>query len=171
MGKPVGESIGEVEKSAITADYYAAHGAQILDDEPIDVGDHGRAWISYEPIGLVLAVMPWNFPLWQVLRFAVPSLTAGNGVLLKHSPNVTGCALAMQQLFVDAGFPEHLVTTLVIAEPDVPQTTERLIADSRVAAVTLTGSNRAGAAGVHTRHRRVGSATSVRRNETVWLRP
>ena len=90
--------------------------------------------------------MPWNFPVWQVMRFAIPSITAGNGVLLKHSPNVTGSALALQQLFVDAGLPEHLVTTLVVAEPDVPHVTETLINDDRIAAVTLTGSNRAGAA-------------------------
>jgi succinate-semialdehyde dehydrogenase/glutarate-semialdehyde dehydrogenase len=90
--------------------------------------------------------MPWNFPVWQVMRFAIPSLSAGNGVILKHSPNVTGCALALEQLFVDAGFPEHLVTTLVVAEPEVPGVIETLIADDRIAAVTLTGSNRAGAA-------------------------
>ncbi|CBG75809.1 putative aldehyde dehydrogenase [Streptomyces scabiei 87.22] len=90
--------------------------------------------------------MPWNFPVWQVMRFAVPSLMGGNGILLKHAPNVTGIALALQNLFADAGFPEHLVTTLLIAETDVPEVTARLIEDDRVAAVTLTGSNRAGAA-------------------------
>jgi len=145
MGKPIAEAEGEIEKSAITAEYYASHAPAILADEPVDVGE-AKAWISYEPIGLVLAVMPWNFPVWQVLRFAVPTLAAGNGVLLKHSPNVTGSALALQQLFVDAGFPEGLVTTLVIDEADVPSTIEGLIADDRIAAVTLTGSNRAGAA-------------------------
>jgi len=91
-------------------------------------------------------VMPWNFPVWQVMRFAIPAIAAGNGVLLKHSPNVTGCALALQQLCEAAGLPAGLLTTLVIAEPEVPQTIERLIADDRIAAVTLTGSNRAGAA-------------------------
>jgi succinate-semialdehyde dehydrogenase / glutarate-semialdehyde dehydrogenase len=145
MGKPIAEAEGEVEKSAVTAEYYAAHAPSILADEPVDVGGP-KAWIAYEPIGLVLAVMPWNFPVWQVLRFAVPTLAAGNGVLLKHSPNVTGSALALQQLFTDAGFPEGLVTTLVIDEADVPATIEELIADDRIAAVTLTGSNRAGAA-------------------------
>jgi succinate-semialdehyde dehydrogenase/glutarate-semialdehyde dehydrogenase len=73
------------------------------------------AWVSYEPIGLVLAVMPWNFPVWQVMRFAIPAITAGNGVLLKHSPNVTGCALALEQLFIDAGLPKGVVTTMVVA--------------------------------------------------------
>jgi acyl-CoA reductase-like NAD-dependent aldehyde dehydrogenase len=148
MGKPITEAEGEIEKSAVTAEYYAARSAEILADEPvsIDEQDGVRAWVSYEPVGLVLAVMPWNFPVWQMMRFAIPTLAAGNGVLLKHSPNVTGCALAIQQLFLDAGFPAELVSTLVLAEPDVPGTVERLIADERIAAVTLTGSNRAGAA-------------------------
>lgn len=145
MGKPVGEAEGEVSKSALTAEYYAEHGPGILADERVDI-DGAEAWVAHEPVGLVLAVMPWNFPVWQVMRFAVPSLMAGNGVLLKHASNVTGSALALQELFVEAGFPEHLVTTLVIAEGDVPEVTAGLIEDDRVAAVTLTGSNRAGAA-------------------------
>ncbi|GAA1598942.1 NAD-dependent succinate-semialdehyde dehydrogenase [Kribbella sancticallisti] len=145
MGKPIAEAEGEIEKSALTADYYAANAEAILGDEQVEV-QGAKAWVSYEPIGLVLAVMPWNFPVWQVLRFAIPTLAAGNGVLLKHSPNVTGSALELERLFVRAGFPEHLVTTLVIDEPEVPETIERLIEDDRIAAVTLTGSNRAGAA-------------------------
>lgn len=145
MGKPVGEAEGEVEKSAVTAEYYARQGPGILADERVEV-EGAQAWVAYEPAGLVLAVMPWNFPVWQVMRFAIPSLVAGNGVLFKHASNVTGSALALQDVFVAAGFPEHLVTTLVIADADVPETTARLIEDDRVAAVTLTGSNRAGAA-------------------------
>lgn len=145
MGKPLAEAAGEMEKSAVTALYYADQAAGLLADEPVAI-DGVKAWVSYEPIGLVLAVMPWNFPVWQVMRFAIPALTAGNGVLLKHSPNVTGCALALQELVVAAGFPPHLLTTLVVAEPEVPATIERLIQDERIAAVTLTGSNRAGAA-------------------------
>lgn len=145
MGKPIAEAEAEIEKSATTADYYAVNAPAILADEHVAVGT-AKAWISYEPIGLVLAVMPWNFPVWQVLRFAVPTLAAGNGVLLKHSPNVTGSALELERLFATAGFPEHLLTTLVIDEPEVPATIERLIEDDRIAAVTLTGSNRAGAA-------------------------
>ncbi|MFD4638159.1 aldehyde dehydrogenase family protein [Lentzea sp. NPDC058436] len=146
MGKPVEEALGEVEKSAVTAEHYAAHAERILADEPVDVGPGTRAWIRYEPLGVVFAVMPWNFPLWQVMRFAVPTLAAGNTVLLKHSPNVTGSALAIQDLLARAGFPPGALTTLVVAEPDVPAVSERIIADDRVAAVTLTGSNRAGAA-------------------------
>ena len=145
MGKPLAEAAGELEKSAVTAEYYANQAETILGDEQVQI-DGVDCWISYEPIGLVLAVMPWNFPVFQVMRFAIPSITAGNGVLLKHSPNVTGSALALQQLFVDADLPEHLVTTLVVAEPHVPNVTEMLINDDRIAAVTLTGSNRAGAA-------------------------
>ncbi|WP_416974084.1 aldehyde dehydrogenase family protein [Streptomyces sp. 4F14] len=145
MGKPVVEAEGEVSKSALTAAYYAEHGPDILADERVAV-DGAEAWVAHEPAGLVLAVMPWNFPVWQVMRFAVPSLVAGNGILLKHAPDVTGSALALEKLFVEAGFPEHLVTTLVIAEADVPGAVARLIEDDRVAAVTLTGSNRAGAA-------------------------
>ncbi|WP_321854156.1 NAD-dependent succinate-semialdehyde dehydrogenase [Paraburkholderia tropica] len=145
MGKVIAEAAGEVEKSAVTALYYADNADRYLSDEKVDI-DGVDSWISYEPIGLVLAVMPWNFPVWQVMRFAIPSVTAGNGVILKHSPNVTGSALALEKIFVDAGFPKHLVTTLVVAEPDVPQLIEKLINDDRIAAVTLTGSNRAGAA-------------------------
>ncbi|WP_157263973.1 NAD-dependent succinate-semialdehyde dehydrogenase [Azohydromonas aeria] len=145
MGKPLAEAAGELEKSAVTALYYTDHAERLLSDEPVAI-DGAQAWVSYEPIGLVLAVMPWNFPVWQVMRFAIPSLTAGNGVLLKHSPNVTGCALALERLFLDAGLPAHLVTTLVVSEAQVPATIDRLIADDRIAAVTLTGSNRAGAA-------------------------
>ncbi len=145
MGKVLAEAAGEMEKSAVTALYYADNAARILADEKASI-DGVDAWVSYEPIGLVLAVMPWNFPVWQVMRFAIPMIAAGNGVLLKHSPNVTGCALALEKLFLDAGLPQHLVTTLVVAESQVPQVIDGLIEDDRIAAVTLTGSNRAGAA-------------------------
>jgi len=145
MGKVLAEAAGEMEKSAVTALYYADNATRILADERASI-DGVDAWVSYEPIGLVLAVMPWNFPVWQVMRFAIPTIAAGNGVLLKHSPNVTGCALALEKLFLDADLPKHLVTTLVVAEPQVPQVINGLIEDDRIAAVTLTGSNRAGAA-------------------------
>ena len=102
--------------------------------------------MSYEPVGVVLAVMPWNFPLWQVFRFAAPALMAGNAALLKHSPNTTGAALACQDILTAAGLPDGLFTTLLVAEPEVPAVTERLIADPRVGAVTITGSERAGSA-------------------------
>lgn len=145
MGKPLPEAAGEMEKSAVTALYYADNASRLLGDEAVAI-DGVDAWVSYEPIGLVLAVMPWNFPVWQVMRFAIPAIMSGNGIVLKHSPNVTGTALALQGLLADAGIPANVLTTLVVAEPEVPVTIERLISDDRIAAVTLTGSNRAGAA-------------------------
>jgi succinate-semialdehyde dehydrogenase/glutarate-semialdehyde dehydrogenase len=145
MGKVLAEAGGELEKSAVTCEYYASQGSGILAGHRVAVDD-ADAWVAYEPIGLVLAVMPWNFPFWQALRFAVPSVLAGNGVLLKHSPNVTGCALAIEHAWRLAGLPEGVFTSLVVDEPRVPAVTGRLIADDRVAGVTLTGSNRAGAA-------------------------
>ncbi len=146
MGKPLAEARGEIAKSAATAEHYSRHGARLLADRPVPIDgvDGVQAWVAHEPMGLVLAVMPWNFPVWQVMRAAIPTVAAGNGLLLKHSPNVTGSALALAELFVAAGLPEHLVTALVVAEPDVPEVVESLVADDRVAAVTLTGSNRAG---------------------------
>ena len=145
MGKPLAESRAEVEKCATACDWYAEHAAALLADEPVETAAD-RSWIGYEPVGVVLAVMPWNFPLWQVLRFAAPALMAGNAALLKHSPNTTGCAIAVQRLFAAAGAPDGLFTALVVAEPDVPAVTARLIGDPRIGAVTITGSERAGRA-------------------------
>ena len=143
MGKPVTEALGEVEKCAWVCEHYAQESQAALADEVV-VASGSRSWVSYEPLGVVLAIMPWNFPYWQVFRFAAPALAAGNAGMLKHSPNVSGCALAIQQVFEDAGAPAGLFTTLLIAEPDVPDAVQNLIADDRIAAVTLTGSNRAG---------------------------
>jgi succinate-semialdehyde dehydrogenase/glutarate-semialdehyde dehydrogenase len=145
MGKPLVEARAEVEKCATTCDYYADNAAAFLADEPIATSAD-RSWISYDPVGVVLAVMPWNFPLWQVLRFAAPALMAGNAALLKHSPNTTGCAVAVQRIVAAAGAPEGLFGALVVAEADVPAVTQRLIADPRIGAVTITGSERAGRA-------------------------
>jgi succinate-semialdehyde dehydrogenase / glutarate-semialdehyde dehydrogenase len=145
MGKPLAESRAEVEKCATACDYYAEHAGEFLADEPVATSADA-SWICYEPVGVVLAVMPWNFPLWQVLRFAAPALMAGNAALLKHSPNTTGCAIAVQEIFAAAGAPAGLFAALVVAEPDVPAVTQRLIEDPRVGAVTITGSERAGMA-------------------------
>jgi succinate-semialdehyde dehydrogenase/glutarate-semialdehyde dehydrogenase len=145
MGKPLAEALGEVEKSAVTAEFYVTHAGEFLGDMAVEI-DGADAWVAREPLGLVLAIMPWNFPLWQAMRFAVPAVTAGNGVFLKHSPNVTGCALLIQELCEQAGIPAGVFTTAVVTEPRVPSVTERLIADNRIAGVTLTGSNRAGSA-------------------------
>jgi succinate-semialdehyde dehydrogenase/glutarate-semialdehyde dehydrogenase len=145
LGTPLAEARAEVEKCATACEFYAEHAAGFLADEEIATSAD-RSWISYDPVGVVLAVMPWNFPLWQVLRFAAPALMAGNGALLKHSPNTTGCALAVQRVLEEAGAPAGLFAALVVAEPDVPAVTARLIDDPRIGAVTLTGSERAGAA-------------------------
>src|SRR3954451_21612877 len=146
MGKPIGEARAEVEKSATACDYYAEHGPGFLADRPVDTGGAQQSWVAHEPLGVVLAVMPWNFPCWQVLRFAAPTLLAGNTAILKHSPNVTGCALAIEQVFRDAGLPADAFRSIVVAEADVPEVSRALIEDDRIAAVSLTGSERAGAA-------------------------
>jgi succinate-semialdehyde dehydrogenase/glutarate-semialdehyde dehydrogenase len=146
MGKPIAEARAEVEKSATACDFYAEHGPAFLGTRPVDTGGHQRSWVAQEPIGVVLAVMPWNFPFWQVLRFAAPTLLAGNTAVLKHSPNVTGCALRIEELLRDAGLPADVFRSIVVAEDDVPEVSRALIEDDRVAAVSLTGSERAGSA-------------------------
>ena len=143
MGKPMTESVSEVEKCAWVCEYYAETSPLVLADRDVEAsGSH--SWVRHEPMGTVLAIMPWNFPFWQVFRFAAPALMAGNAGLLKHSPNVTGTALAIEEIFRDAGLPDNVFRTLLVTEPDVPETVDRLIQDDRIAAVTLTGSNRAG---------------------------
>ncbi len=141
MGKIHAQGLAEVEKCAWCCDYYAENGERFLADEEVDTGAH-HSFVSYKPLGVVLAVMPWNFPLWQVFRFAAPALMAGNGALLKHAPNVFGCALLLEDIFREAGFPADLFSSLLI---DVPQTTQ-VIHDPRVAAVTITASVGAGRA-------------------------
>jgi succinate-semialdehyde dehydrogenase/glutarate-semialdehyde dehydrogenase len=145
MGKPVAEARAEVAKCARTARWYADHGERLLADETVPT-EAARSLVRYQPLGVVLAVMPWNYPFWQALRFAVPALLAGNAAVLKHAPNVSGCALALQQLCTDAGFPDGLFGTLLAGEAATPRVVEELIADPRIRAVTLTGSERAGAA-------------------------
>ncbi len=139
MGKPIAQARGEVAKSASLCDWYADHGPAMLNTEATQVAD---AVIEYRPLGPVLAVMPWNFPLWQVLRGAVPIILAGNSYLLKHAPNVLGAANLIEQIFNDAGFPPGVFSQLNATNDGVGQ----MIADPRIAAVTVTGSLRAGAA-------------------------
>lgn len=139
MGKPIKEARAEVEKCAVLADYYAANAEQFLKPEEIKT-EAKKSYVMYQPLGIVLAVMPWNFPFWQAFRFGVPAITAGNVVLLKHAPNVPMTALAIEEAFTKAGFPDSVFKTLLI---DVPETL-RLIDDDLVDAVSLTGSNRAG---------------------------
>ena len=139
MGKPIQEARAEIEKCAWVCEYYAGEGPGFLQDEPVG-SDAGRSLVAWQPIGTVLAVMPWNFPFWQVFRFAAPALVAGNTGLLKHASNVPQCALAIEAIFVDAGFPAGVFRTLMIESSRVAG----VIGDPRVHAVTLTGSEPAG---------------------------
>lgn len=141
MGKPVAQGRAEVEKCAMLCEYYAAQGARLLADEH-PAGAPANARVTHDPLGIVLAIMPWNFPFWQVIRAAIPVLTGGNALLLKHAPNVAGCALAVEKLFARARFPAGVFQVLLTGTGVVPA----LIADSRVRAVTLTGSTAAGKA-------------------------
>ncbi|MEY2426344.1 MAG: succinate-semialdehyde dehydrogenase / glutarate-semialdehyde dehydrogenase [Actinomycetota bacterium] len=142
MGKPITAARGEARKCAAGLRFYAEHAEKFLTDEPAESSAVGasRAWIRYEPLGPVLAVMPWNFPLWQVMRFAAPALMAGNVGLLKHASNVPQTALFIEDLFLRAGFPEGAFQTLLIGAGAV----ERVLRDPRVRAATLTGSTPAG---------------------------
>lgn len=141
MGKPLTQSISEVEKCAWVCQYYAENAQSFLKDELIDT-DAQRSYVHFEPMGIVLAVMPWNFPFWQVFRFAAPGLMAGNACLLKHSSNTVGCSLKIQELFEKAGFPEHLFSAQVISSKQM----EFIISNKKIAAATLTGSVGAGKA-------------------------
>lgn len=141
MGKPVAQGRAEVEKCAMLCEYYAAQGARLLADEH-PTGAPANARVVHEPLGIVLAIMPWNFPFWQVIRAAIPVLTGGNAFLLKHAPNVAGCALAVEKLFARARFPAGVFQVLLTGTGVVPA----LLADYRVRAVTLTGSTTAGKA-------------------------
>jgi succinate-semialdehyde dehydrogenase/glutarate-semialdehyde dehydrogenase len=139
MGKPLREARAEVEKCALTCDYYAEHGDAFMRPDPVKT-DVGESYVAYYPLGVVFAIMPWNFPFWQVFRAAAPALMAGNGMVLKHAPNVPGCALAIEAIFRDCGFPESLFTALMI---EVEQAVD-VIASPYVHGVTLTGSEAAG---------------------------
>lgn len=139
MGKPIAAARAEVEKCALACRYYAEHGPRFVEPEHVD-GPHQR--VEFQPLGVVLAIMPWNFPFWQVMRFATAALIAGNVGLLKHASNVPQCALALEELFHSAGAPEGVFQTLLIGSEPIPD----IIADARVAAVTLTGSEGAGRA-------------------------
>jgi succinate-semialdehyde dehydrogenase/glutarate-semialdehyde dehydrogenase len=140
MGKPIAAARAEAAKCATACRYYVEHGERLLADEPVDAGS-GRSFIRYQPIGPVLAVMPWNFPFWQVFRFAAPALMAGNVGLLKHASNVPQCALAIEDVIRRAGFPEDVFQTLLIGSRQVG----RVLDDPRVKAASLTGSEAAGA--------------------------
>lgn len=139
MGKPIIQSRSEVEKCAWVCEYYADNAEKFLKDEIIKT-DAAKSFVSFQPLGIVLAIMPWNFPFWQVFRFAAPNLMAGNAGLLKHASNVSGCALAIEDVFRKAGFPENLFRALLVTSKNVKE----VIANEKVQAVTLTGSVPAG---------------------------
>jgi len=141
MGKPIVQSRSEIDKCAWVCDYYAENAEKFLTDEKVET-EAGNSFISYQPIGVILAIMPWNFPFWQVFRFAAPNLMAGNAGVLKHSSNVTGCGLAIENIFREAGFPEDLFRTLVVPSSKVAD----IIKQNKIKAVTLTGSVPAGKA-------------------------
>ncbi len=154
MGKPLGEARSEIEKCIWGCEYFAEHAAAFLAPERI-ASDAGASYVAFQPLGTVLAVMPWNFPYWQVFRFAAPTLMAGNTALLKHSSNVPQCAQAIGQVFAQAGFPDGVFVNLAIGGPQA----EALIKDPRIHAVTLTGSEAAG--------RRVAAAAGAALKKTV----
>lgn len=139
MGKIISESRAEIEKCAWVCDYYADNAEGFLTDEVVET-DASRSFVAFEPLGIVLAVMPWNFPFWQVFRFAAPALMGGNAGVLKHASNVPGCALAIEEIFREVGFPPNIFRTMLISAGKV----EDVIKDNRVKAVTLTGSEPAG---------------------------
>jgi succinate-semialdehyde dehydrogenase/glutarate-semialdehyde dehydrogenase len=139
MGKVRKEGIAEVEKCAWVCRYYADEADRMLADQEVET-DQVRSFVTYQPSGVILAIMPWNFPYWQVFRFAAPSLMGGNAAVLKHASNVPGCALAIEEVFRDAGFPPDLFRTLMIGSRQV----EAVIASKRIRGVTLTGSTGAG---------------------------
>ena len=139
MGKPITQSISEIDKCVTLCAFYASNAERFLADELIET-EASKSYIRYDPLGTILAIMPWNYPFWQVMRFAIPTLTAGNTALLKHAANVTGCALAIERLFEKAGYPHGCFTT-IIADHDA---IEGLIGNDIIKAVTLTGSEKAG---------------------------
>jgi succinate-semialdehyde dehydrogenase/glutarate-semialdehyde dehydrogenase len=141
MGKPIVQAEAEVDKCAACCDYYADHAEAFLAEQPSKT-DASKSYVRFDPLGPVLAVMPWNFPYWQVFRFAAPALMAGNAGILKHASNVPRCALAIEKVFREAGFPQGLFTAPLLESRAIAS----LISDPRIVAVTLTGSERAGSA-------------------------
>lgn len=141
MGKPIVQARAEIEKCAWGCDYFAEHGESMLAPLEVPTEAH-KSYVTFQPLGAILAIMPWNFPFWQVFRFAAPALMAGNSVVLKHAPSTPGCALAIESLMQDAGFPPHLLRAVLVENEQV----ERIIRHPLIAGVTLTGSTRAGRA-------------------------
>ena len=145
MGKPLAESRAEVEKCAVACDWFAEHGPGLLRPEEVGTGAV-RTRLAHQPLGVILAIMPWNFPYWQVIRALAPALAAGNVVLLKYAPSTTGCALELARTALSAGLPEGVFSAVVVSAENTDEVASGLIADRRVAGVTFTGSTRAGRA-------------------------
>jgi succinate-semialdehyde dehydrogenase/glutarate-semialdehyde dehydrogenase len=175
MGKPLRDGVAEAQKCALACDCFADNAERFLAREPVPT-EARKSFVTSQPLGVVLAIMPWNFPFWQVFRFAAPGLMAGNAAVLKHASNVPGCALAIEQVFRKAGFPEHLFRTLMIGSRRV----DSVIEHPRVRAATLTGSTPAGRVQARPRRaaapaagaRRCGAASAavrVCRREGAWL--
>ena len=141
MGKPIRQGRAEVEKCAWVCEYYADNAFEILKPEKIET-DASKSFVSFQPLGVILAIMPWNYPFWQVFRFAAPGLMAGNAAVLKHASNVPGCSLAIEDIFKKSGFPDNLFQNILIPGKEVKRVMEHPI----IQAVTLTGSNSAGQA-------------------------
>lgn len=139
MGKPINQGVAEIEKCASVCEYYAANAESFLKDQLIET-DASKSFVSFQPIGVVLAIMPWNFPFWQVFRFLAPALAAGNCGVLKHASNVPGCALAIEAIVHQAGFPDNVFQTLLVDSTMV----EKIIENPLIQAVTITGSTNAG---------------------------
>jgi succinate-semialdehyde dehydrogenase/glutarate-semialdehyde dehydrogenase len=139
MGKPYAQSEAEIEKCAWVCEYYAENAASFLENDQVET-DASKSYVTYNPLGVVLSIMPWNFPFWQLFRFAAPALMAGNGVVLKHSENCTGSALAMEEIIHDSGIPSSLFRTILVSNDNM----KPVIQHDGVAAVTLTGSTKAG---------------------------
>jgi succinate-semialdehyde dehydrogenase / glutarate-semialdehyde dehydrogenase len=145
MGKPLAQSQAEVEKCASACEWFADHGPALLAPEPVDAGAL-RSQVTYSPLGVLFAIMPWNFPYWQVIRALAPAAVAGNVVVLKHAPSTTGCALLLEEVAAASDLPPQLLSVVVTGFDRTPAVSERIISDNRVAAVTLTGSTGAGRA-------------------------
>ena len=139
MGKPIKQAIAEAEKCAWVCDYYCENAEKFLKDEPVDTGAK-KSYITFHPLGVILGIMPWNFPFWQVIRFAIPAIIAGNTCVLKHASNVPGCALELENLFRESGFPNHVFKTLLVSG----KVASEIVEQDLVEGVSLTGSNAAG---------------------------
>lgn len=139
MGKRFSEAKAEIIKCAEACDYYAKHAGEFLKDQPVP-SDGSQSFVTFQPLGTILAIMPWNFPFWQIFRFAIPTLMAGNVGILKHASNVSQCAVEIERLFIEAGFPNSIFTTVLLSSDKIAE----LISDPRIKAVTLTGSTPAG---------------------------